>query len=227
MVFAQKKATKYFTYGFGRVGILAALLNCLLLFGMAGIIAVQAFHRLGNPPEIFGLPIILTAGVGILVNGFSAYLFHRAHSHDINIRGTYLHLLADAGVSLSVVISGVLIQSFGWTLADPIMSLIVVVVILWSGGQLLMESIRLILDGVNPRIDLISLQRDLSMISGIQKTHHLHIWNLATDRTAATLHIILSHKYAKEESRIKRDIREIFERYDITHATIEVDHETD
>jgi cobalt-zinc-cadmium efflux system protein len=219
---ARRPASPRFTYGLKRSGILAALANAVLLFVACGAIAVEAVQRLIAPQPVPGLTVMAVAAVGILVNGVTAYLFARGRKGDVNIRGAYLHMLADAGVSAAVVVSGFLIWKTGLYWIDPVMSLIVVAVILKGTWGLLTESVALALDAVPPGIDSVAVAGFLKSRPGVAQVHDLHIWPMGTTEVALTVHLIMPAGHPGDE--VLTALAHALEHdFGISHATFQVD----
>lgn len=219
---SQRPASPRFTYGLKRSGILAALANAVLLLVACGAIAVEAVQRLITPEPVPGLTVMAVAAVGILVNGVTAYLFARGRKGDVNIRGAYLHMLADAGVSAAVVVSGFLIWKTGLERIDPIMSLIVVAVILKGTWGLLTESVALALDAVPPGIDSTAVAGFLKSRPGVTQVHDLHIWPMGTTEVALTAHLVMPAGHPGDEAltALAHDLEHDF---GISHATFQVE----
>ncbi|WP_010544455.1 cation diffusion facilitator family transporter [Sphingomonas elodea] len=187
----KRPATPRFTYGLGASSILAALANALLLLIAIGAILLEAIQRLADPPAVAPIPVMLVAGAGIVVNLGTALLFARGRDHDINIRGAYLHMAADAGVSAAVVVAGALIWWTGLRWIDPAISLLVVAVILIGTWGLLRESLTMVLQAVPDRIDLATVERTLLAQPGVARVHDLHIWPMSTTEAALTAHLVM------------------------------------
>ncbi len=227
MRLAQKTATYLYTYGYKKASILASLINSVLLIVIVLKIFIEAIERLSNPQEVVGIAIIITAIIGVFINTISAYLFYKGQKQDINIKGAFLHLIIDAVVSLGVVISGVVIYYTGWNIIDPIISVIIVLVILFSTWSLLKESIRLTLDGVPKNIDVKEIEQLLLNNKMIKEIHHLHIWALSSSQNALTVHIILKEEFKAEEFLCaKSEIKHELEHHNIHHSTFELDDST-
>jgi cobalt-zinc-cadmium efflux system protein len=208
------------TYGLRRSSILAALFNSLILLLVTGGIGWEAIRRLGNPTDVAGTTMMIVATVGVLINGSTALLFASGRHSDINVRGAFLHMAADAAVSLGVVISGSLIFWFGWAWVDAIASLIIVAVIMASTASLLRESINLALDAVPSGIDASAVRDYLRQLPGITDVHDLHIWGMSTTETALTVHLvkpdgIIDDVFLED---VERTLRL---RFHILHATVQ------
>lgn len=224
---ARSASSPRFTYGLKKASILAALINALFLFVAVGAIGAEGIRRLFHPAHTEGLIVIIVAAVGILVNGMTALLFSRGH-HDLNIRGAFLHMAADAAVSGAVVLAGLLILLTGQQWVDPVMSLVVAVVILWGSVGLLKESVWMSLAGVPAGIEVDQVEMALAEIDGVEAVHDLHIWPLSTSETALTAHIVTERAdYPDVLLANARDL--LHRRFHIEHCTIQVerDHPAD
>ena len=188
---AKRPVSKRFTYGLRGSSILAALTNSVLLLVAVGAIGWEAIQRFADPPAIQGGTVMIVAAIGIVVNLGTAMLFARGRKGDINIRGAYLHMAADAAVSAGVVIGGglILLTGAGWI--DPAISLAIVVVILWSAWGLARESLTLVLQAVPQGIDAEAVERALTGLPGVARVHDLHIWPMSTTEAALTAHLVM------------------------------------
>ncbi len=218
---SKMKTTRDYTYGYKRWSILSALFNSLLLILTAGYILYEAIDRIYHPVATEGVTMMLVAGVGIFVNGFSGWILMRWGKDDINIRSAYLHMLWDAGVSLGVVIAGALILFTGYTIIDPIISILVSLVMAWSVLSLLKESFRMSFDGIPSSVDIEEIEEHILGVPGIISFHHLHIWALSTTQNALTVHIVIED--GSHPDTIKKELRHILEHENIHHVTIEVE----
>ncbi len=210
------------TYGWKRSTVLAALFNALLLLLGVGGILWEAIGRFRDPAPVAGLTVAWVAAVGILVNGFTAWLFMSGRKQDLNVRGAFLHMAADAVVSLGVMISGIVIFFTGWTLLDPMISLGIGFLILWSTWGLLRESLDMSMDAVPAGIDPAAVRSYLESLPEIQRVHHLHIWPLGTTETALTVHLV------KKDTTLDNDLlarveKMLESRFSIGHATIQLE----
>lgn len=219
---ARRAPTARFTYGLRSSTILAALANAVLLLLAAGAIAWEAAQRLVHPTPVAGWTVIVVAGIGIVVNAATALMFMQGSREDINVRGAYLHMLADAGVSLAVVLGGVLIALFGWDWVDPALSLIVVVVIVWSTLSLLRESVTLAMDAVPAGIDPAAVRAYLAALPGVGDLHDLHIWPMSTTETALTCHLLMPQGHPGDAFLAKVS-GELAQRFRIQHATLQIE----
>ena len=219
---ALRPPSARFTYGLKRSGILAALLNAVLLFAACGAITVEAVRRLNDPQPVPGNIVMIVAGVGILVNGFTAWLFARGRHGDVNIRGAYLHMLADAAVSAAVVVSGFVILKTGAWWVDPALSLVVVAVILRGSWGLLREAVALSLDAVPTNIDAGAVTDWLAARPGVATVHHLHIWPMGTTDTALTVHLLIPGGHPGDAA-LAALAHDLEHKFGIGHATIQVE----
>jgi len=220
-VMAKRAPSPRFTYGLKKAPILAALANSLFLLIAVGAIGAEAIRRLIHPSSTEGEVVIVVAAIGILVNGATALLFSRGREHDINIRGAYLHMAADASVSAAVVAAGFVILWTGQRWVDPAMSLIVSVVILWGSVGLLKESVWMSLAGVPAGIDSDQVEGALREIEGVDAIHDLHIWPLSTTETALTAHVVT--RLAGEPDALLDRARLVLHGFRIEHCTIQVE----
>jgi cobalt-zinc-cadmium efflux system protein len=212
-----------FSYGLKKASILSALINALLLIIAVGAIGAEAVRRLFHPSLTEGRIVILVAAAGIVVNGVTAWLFAKGREHDINIRGAFLHMVTDALVSAAVVFSGFIILWTGQQWVDPVMSLAVAVVILWSSVGLLRESVGMSLMGVPSGIDLDEVEYALAGLGGVESVHDLHVWPLSTTETALTAHLVLPLGSTDELLQCARAM--LHDRFGIEHCTLQVERE--
>jgi len=221
VILSQRKPTLKFTYGFRRSTILAALLNTLMLLSAVGLILWETILRIGKPVEIDSRSIIIVAGLGICVNGFTAWLFIKDKKRDLNIRSAFVHFLADALVSSGVVVAGVLIAVTGFVWIDLFMSFMILGVIIYSTYHLLIDSINLSLDAVPENIKIEEVRAYLSTLPEVTGLHDLHIWALGTSTAALTVHL---------NTNVQTDIgfitflqRQLQEKFGIDHSTIQIE----
>lgn len=215
-----------YTYGYRRTTILAALINAVLLLVAVGVITWESIIRFHNPVVVDGSTTVMVAGIGILINGFTAWLFLKDKEKDLNVKGAYLHMLADTLVSVGVVVSGGVIWFTHWYWVDTAMSLVIVVVILVSTWNLLKDSIKLSLDGVPSSLDASIIEREIATIKGVISVHHLHIWGLSTTENALTAHLVVQGDCTFEQaSLLKKDIKHQLSHKNIQHVTLEVERD--
>lgn len=190
-IMATRPASARFTYGFKSSSILAALVNAGLLMVAVGAIGLETLRRINTPAPVEGQTMMIVAGIGIAINTFTALMFMRGRKDDLNIRGAFLHMAADALVSAGVVIAGLLILLTGKQWIDPITSLAIVAIIAWSGWGLAKDSLRMGLLAVPDGIDQAKVRSFLSELSGVEAVHDLHIWPMSTTETALTVHLVM------------------------------------
>jgi cobalt-zinc-cadmium efflux system protein len=222
---SQKQPTQRHTYGYRRASILAALFNAGLLLVAVGGIVVEAVNRLVEPAPVAGLTVILVAALGVVINGGTALLFMRGRHGDLNIRGAYLHMVADAGVSLGVVIAASVIMLTGWLWLDPAISLVIAAVVFWSGWGLARDSVNLALDGVPRGIELAQVRDYLAGLQGVIEVHDLHIWAMSTNETALTAHLV--RPGGNDDAFLHGVCEELSHRFNIHHATLQVEAAAD
>lgn len=221
---ARVRQTPTFTYGYRKSTVLVSLTNAVILLVTIGAILWESVGRFRHPEPVAGGPVAWVAGLGIVVNTVSALLFFRDKDHDLNVRGAYLHLAADALVSLGVVVAGVVIRYTGWFWLDPVIGVLVAAVILGSTWRLLSESLRLSLDGVPAGIDLTAVLTDLRAVGGVRDVHHVHVWAMSTTENALTAHLVLSPGLTDANvGTLKADVRHRLEHHAIRHATLETE----
>jgi cobalt-zinc-cadmium efflux system protein len=211
-----------FTYGLKGSSILAALLNALLLLVACGAIAWEAILRFSAPEPVAGGTVMAVAAIGIVVNGATAWLFARGRKGDINVRGAFLHMAADAGVSAAVVIAGLLIARTGLQWIDPVTSLLVVAVILWSTWDLLKDSVRLALAGVPEGVELAEVRASLAALPGVAGVHDLHVWPMGTSEIALTAHLVMPDGHPGDRF-LSLAADDLHRRFGIGHATLQIE----
>jgi cobalt-zinc-cadmium efflux system protein len=208
------------TYGWKRASILAAFINALLLLVAMGSLAWEALHRLQSPQAVQGVTIMVVAGIGILVNTVTALLFLRGSQGDLNIRGAFLHMAADALVSAGVVVAGGLALWQGWTWLDPVASLVIAAVIVVGTWSLFRQSLHLLFDGVPEGVDLRAVQAVLQGLPGVSQVHDLHVWAMGTSEIALTAHLVMPE--GGDDAFLKHATDELHEHFEIRHVTLQV-----
>ncbi|WP_149193854.1 cation diffusion facilitator family transporter [Luteimonas suaedae] len=220
---AQRPARGRLTYGWGRATLLSPLANALLIVAFSGALVWEALGRIGRPPDVPALPVVVVAAVGIVVNLGAAWLLREGHTGDLNRRGAYLHLLADAAVSLAAVLAGVGMLTLGWAWLDPAIALLIGVVIAWGAFGLLRDSFNAVMDAVPAHVDPSEVRAFLEALPGVSAVHHLHIWPLAAGRIALTAHLV--RPYADDhDAFLRTTLHELDRRFTINHATLQVEH---
>ena len=219
---ARRLPTPHRTFGLRRSSILAALLNAVFLLIVSGGIGWEAILRFRQPDPVSGGTVILVAAVGIVINTASALMFLSGRKNDLNIRGAFLHLAADVGVSLGVVLTGIAIVATGWVWFDPAVSLIVSLVIVVSTWQLFRESFDLLVDAVPAGIEPLAVRTYLAELPGVAEVHDLHIWAMSTTETALTVHLVIPTGHPGDTF-LARVVRELHTHFGIEHPTIQVE----
>ena len=219
---AKTRSTARRTYGLGRSSILAALSNAILLLIAVGGITWEAIRRFANPAEVGGKTVMVVAAVGIAINGISALLFSSGREHDLNIKGAFLHMAADAAVSAGVVIAGLIIIFTGWHWIDPVASLLINAVIVWGTWGLLRDSLEMVLDLVPQNVDPMAVRKFLEQLPGVSAVHDLHIWPLSTTRTALTVHLEMPEGVGGDEF-LHNVCERLHQDFAIEHSTIQVE----
>jgi cobalt-zinc-cadmium efflux system protein len=219
---ATRRPSARFTFGFGSSSILASLANAALLLLACGAILAQAIGRLFHPAPVAGLDVFVVATIGIVVNGFSAWLFMRGQKDDLNIRGAFLHMAADAAVSAAVAISGLVILATGWSWVDPVMSIAVVFVIVYGTWGLLRESVRLALAAVPENVDILRVRAFLAEQDGVVDVHDLHVWALSTTGCALSAHLVMPSGHPGDAA-LDRIVESLNARFGMRHVTLQVD----
>lgn len=222
---AGKKPSGKYTYGLRRTTILVSILNALLIVAAAGVISWDAIKKFQQPAEVAGMTIVLVAGIGVVINTITALMFMKGQKEDLNIKGAFLHMAADAIVSLGVVIAGLLIRYTGANWVDPLISLVIVGVILYGTWGLFRDSINLALDAVPKDIDLGEVRRFLESRKEVRAVHDLHIWGMSTTEVALTAHLVLS---AGADNHFLSSVRsELRQRFRIEHTTLQLESTDD
>ncbi|HEY6040163.1 MAG TPA: cation diffusion facilitator family transporter [Kofleriaceae bacterium] len=221
-VLARRARTTRRTYGLKRTTILAALANGgLVLFAIGGV-AWEAITRLGSPPAVHGSIVAIVAAIGVAINAGAALLFAKGRTEDMNVRGAFLHLVADAAVSAGVVVSGLIVWKTDATWVDPATSLVVSVVILFGTWKLVREALDLLLDAVPAHVDPKAVEHFLGELPGVTGVHDLHIWSMSTTEVALTAHVVLPWD-ACSPSMLRDTAAEIERRFKIGHVTIQIE----
>lgn len=218
---SKNKPTERFTYGFRRATVNASVVNAIILYVAVIFILVESVRKLFHPSDVEGDLVAWVAAAGVLINGITAWLFMKDSHGDLNVRGAFLHMAADALVSVGVVISGIVIMCTGWTLIDPIVGIVIALFIAYGSYGMLRESICLAFDGVPQGVDPIKVMSAISGIDGVVDVHHLHIWGISTTEVAMTVHVIVDDGASVD--RVICDVRHLASGMCISHSTIEAE----
>ncbi len=223
-VLAARSATENRTYGYRRVTILASLVSAILLLIALGGITWEAVGRLLEPKPVAGGIVILVAAIGVVINTITALLFMSGKDHDLNIKGAFLHMTADAAVSLGVVVAGIFILLKGWLWIDPVISFVIAVVILLGTWSLLRDSINQAMDAVPEGVDIAELRRYLTSLENVSAIHDLHVWHLSTTEIALTVHLVVSYDTLNNDL-LRRLQQRLYDQFGIDHSTIQVERQ--
>ena len=221
---AQVKPNAKYTYGYKKGTVLVSLLNACILLLAVGVIVWESIGKLRDPQPVQGGAIAWVAGVGIVINAFTAWLFMKDRKRDLNVKGAFLHMVADALVSLGVVVSGIVIGATGWYVIDPVIGLVIAGVILVSTTHLLFDSLRLSLDGVPAGVAAPDelRRRIMEAEPAVRDIHHIHVWALSTTENALTAHVVIDS--AVEEGRVKAAVKGELAQLGISHSTLEFEY---
>jgi cobalt-zinc-cadmium efflux system protein len=218
---ARRPPSRRYTWGLGRVTIYAAFANAVLLFGACGAILWEAWHRLGDPPEVAGAIVISVAAIGVVINTVTALLFIRGHN-DANVRGAFLHMAADAAVSAGVVLAGVGIMLTGLGWIDPAVSIVIAVVIIVGTWGLFRESVDLALDAVPRRVDGDAIRERLANLPGVIELHDLRVWGASTSEASLTVHVVVAAD-ADRDAVLDAATKLVQGDFHIAHSTIQIE----
>jgi cobalt-zinc-cadmium efflux system protein len=219
---ARLQSTDKHTYGWRRASILASFSNALLLLVAMGSLGWEALHRLQQPEPIEGVTVMVVAAIGVLINAFTAWLFVSGSKDDLNLRGAFLHMAADALVSVGVVVAGALYLWQGWLWLDPVVSLIIALVIVIGSWSLLRQSLHLLFDGVPKQVDLAALRHYLQGLPQVIDVHDLHVWALSTNEVALTAHLRLQ-TLPSDDSFVQAISEQLHEHFAIAHSTLQLE----
>lgn len=220
---AKRKPTERLTYGLRRATILSPLFSAILLLMAMGAMAWEALVRLAEPAVVQGGTMIIVALVGVIINAATAMLFMKGQKRDLNIKGAYIHMLADAAVSIGVVLAGIAIMLTGKVWLDPVISLVIVLIIIHGTWSLLTDSLQLAVDAVPENINPTEVRNYLLSLPGVTSLHDLHIWGMSTTESALTAHLVVTDKKTDDDF-LRRITRELHQNYGIGHSTIQVEN---
>jgi cobalt-zinc-cadmium efflux system protein len=222
---SQKAPTDNRTYGLKKVTVLASLLSTLLLIGALGVIFYEAIERLREPQSVSGLTVIIVAAVGVVINTATALLFMRGQKEDLNVKAAYMHMVADAAVSVGVVAAGAVIFYTGWYWVDPVISMFIVLFVFWGTWGLLKDSVNLSIDAVPRKVNVQEVRAYLLSLPNIVSLHDLHIWPMSTTQTALSVHLVTTEE--KIDNALITKIQEhLSHTFGIEHVTVQVEKES-
>ncbi|GLK74970.1 cobalt transporter [Methylopila jiangsuensis] len=222
---ASRPPSPRFSYGLRSSSIMAALFNAIFLLIAVGMITWEAIQRFFDPQPVAGVTVMVVAAIGVLINGFTAFLFMSGRKGDINIKGAYLHMVADAGVSVAVIVAGLLVIVTGWEWLDPVVSLMIAAVITIGTWGLLRDSVTMSLDATPPGIDPAAVAAFLQERPGVIEVHDLHVWPMSTTETALTAHLVMPSGHPGDAA-MRLIAQELEERFGIAHPTIQIELST-
>lgn len=221
-ILAKKAATEKRTYGLRKVTVLASMASAIILLVALGGITWEAIGRFRNPQPVAGMTVIIVAGIGVVINTLTALLFVKGQKDDLNIRGAFLHMAADAGVSLGVVIAGIFVLYKGWLWIDPVVSLGIVVVVFIGTWGLLRDSINYSLDAVPRNIDIAGISGYLNSFEHVCRIHDLHVWPLSTTEIALTVHLVVNRESLDNNFLLSLQ-EHLHDHFGIEHSTIQIE----
>ena len=219
---AEWAATRKRTYGYGRVKVLAALLNGLSLWLIVGVIIWEAIHRLASPPNVKSLEMLIIASAGLIANVGSAWILKSHQKEDINVRAAFLHLVADSLGSAGAIIAGIAMLWGGWFIVDPIASVFISILILWSSLGIVKDAVRILLESTPKRFRLEELKTYLESLPGVLYCHDLHVWLIGSDEPVLTAHLVIAEETTQQEL-LGKVTKEIAERFGISHSTLQLE----
>lgn len=212
------------TYGYHRAGILAALANSTTLVVIALGIFYEAYHRFINPPEVQADILIGVGVIAVIINVVTALLVQRGAKHDLNIRATFIHLMGDVLSTLGAVIAGVIISFTGWNWLDPLVSVLIGALILWSAWSIVRESVDILMEGTPTDIDMDAMIQDISAVAGVRGVHDLHVWSITRGMRTLSAHLVTDDLPISEGTVIQTDVNEVlYHNYNINHATLQLE----
>ncbi|HEX8494223.1 MAG TPA: cation diffusion facilitator family transporter [Pyrinomonadaceae bacterium] len=220
--FASRPATPSKTFGYYRLEILAAWINGIALVVIALLICYEAYERWSQPPVVKSTPMLLVATGGLLINIICAWLLHGEHEHDLNMRGAWLHIIGDALGSVGAIIAGALMSFYGWYTADPLVSVVIGLLIVWSSWSLIRVSTNVLLEGTPAHINLAAVEDAILQTRGVQDVHDLHVWTITSGREALSAHVIHAETISQPE--LLKELREkLYEKFGVDHLTIQME----
>ncbi len=226
MWLAEKSASVQRTFGYHRTEVLAAMINALALWVIAGWIVLEAYHRftVEGTDDIDGTVVLIVGTGGLLINLAAAWILHRSSEHSMNVEGAMQHVIADMLGSVGVIISAILIMTLDWTIADPILSVVIALLILWNTRRLLYTVVNVLLEGTPEHIDVYKLCSDIEDVEGVTLIHDVHVWTLTSQVEAFTAHILVDPDWGGEPEVMLTRIKHIVHReFGINHATVQLE----
>ncbi|HZO90227.1 MAG TPA: cation diffusion facilitator family transporter [Chthonomonadaceae bacterium] len=221
---ARKPATTTKTYGYHRVGILTALFNAVTLLVIAVLIFVEAYWLLFHPWPVESLPMIVVAAVAVFLNTLIALWLHGEAAHDVNVRSAFLHMVGDALSAAAVIVAGLVIHYTGWVYADPLVSVLIGLFIVYSSWGIVTETINVLLEGTPKGLDVQAMVKDMEAVPGVSDIHDLHVWTIADGMHALSCHLRVEEEDIPNAAGVVREVKDLLaERYEVRHSTIETE----
>ncbi len=215
------------TFGYHRAGVLAAFVNALALVVLAGFIFFESYHRFVAPRPVDETTMFIIAGLGLVLNGAIMWAMHRDQRHDLNIRSAYLHMLGDALGSIGILIGAAVIRYTGWQQVDPLLSVLIGALIVWTAWDVIKEALNILLEGLPKGMTLAAVERAIGEVEGVLDVHDLHVWSLASSTHALSCHICIADVPPSESGAVLRRVNEVLsQRFRIAHTTIQFEHES-
>ena len=212
------------TFGYHRAEIFAAFANGVVLWGVAGYIAYEAFHRVQDPPQVDALPMVLVAFLGFIAQSAAAFVEHKGSGESLNVRGAYVHVATDAIQSLGVVVAGILMLAFRWYLADPVISFVIVGLIVFSGSRVAWDASKILMESSPAGIDIDALCQRLERIEGVEGVHDIHAWTITTGYNVLSAHATYDPAISRDPEDLLREMRGIADHeFGISHVTIQLE----
>lgn len=222
--FGSRPATPNKTFGYYRLEILAALVNGVALIVISLLIFYEAYERWGNPPAVKSGVMMIVASGGLVINLICAYILHGEHEEDLNMRGAWLHVIGDALGSVGAIIAGALMSIYGWYQADPLFSIAISLLIVWSSWNLIRESVNVLLEGTPAHINLAAVEETILETDGVEAVHDLHVWTITSGREALSAHVV--HVEAISQPELLKQLRvKLNDRFGVDHLTIQMETE--
>lgn len=223
--YESKPADNVKTYGYHRAGVLAAFVNALALLVLSGLIFWESYHRLLAPRPVEETTMLVVAGLGLIVNAAVMWGLHRDQGHDLNVRAAYVHMLGDALGSIGIILGAVLIRYTGWYIVDPILSLIIGALIVWTAWGIVRETLNILLEGLPRGLSLETVFDAMRGVSGVRDVHDLHIWSIGSSTHALSCHVLIDDVPPSESEPILQGLNELLaRRFHIRHTTIQFEH---
>ena len=223
---AERPASHSMTFGYHRVGVLVAIINALSIFAIAIIIFYEAFRRLQQPPEVNSLLMLAVATVGLSANIFIAFWLRKEQKSNLNIRSAFWHAMGDALASIGVIVGGVIILLTGISLADPIISIFIGIIIILAAWSIFRDGLRVILEATPKGIDVKKMIESLNKITGVKDVHDVHVWSITPEMHSMSCHVLIDDLATSEATKIREKIKEVLNRqFNIEHATLQMECE--